>query len=85
MTRADKLIDFIRRELLAHPEDQTVTADVELLTTGMVNSLGLMRLISFIREELGTEVPYGDILIENFRSVRSIDAYLAKREAGAVH
>ena len=82
MTRRDSLLDFIDTELVAGAEGDTRTVDDELLTTGLVNSLGLMRLIAFIRDEFGTDVPYEDILIENFHSVRSIDEYLAGREGG---
>ena len=80
MTRSEVLLDFIGTELVAAAGEGALTADDELLTTGLVNSLGLMRLIAFIRDELGTEVPYEDILIENFRTVRSIDGYLAGRD-----
>ncbi len=82
MSRQDALIGFIREALLGGASDDAVTADAELLTTGLIDSLGLMRLIAFIREEFGTDVPYEDILIENFRTVRCIDDYLTNRPAG---
>lgn len=77
MTRQDALLDFIERELADN--GAAIDLDDELLTTGKIDSLGLMRLVSFIGEEFSVTVPYEDILIENFKSVRAIDAYLQQR------
>lgn len=75
MTRASELLRFVHTELV---DDATeVALDDELLVSGLVDSLGLMRLIAFIDQDLGVEVPYGDIVIENFESVARIDTYLA--------
>lgn len=81
MTHADTLLDFIVDELLLDPEDDELTVDDELLISERIDSLGLMRLIVFIGEELGIKVPYEEILIENFRTVRTIDSYLAAKPA----
>lgn len=81
MSYADKLLSYIVEELLLDDEDELLGVDDELLVSERIDSLGLMRLIAHIGEELGITVPYEDILIENFRTVRTIDAYLASRPA----
>lgn len=78
MTRSERLMKFITDELLLDPSE-TLAPDEELLTSGRMDSLGLMRLVTFIGEEFAIAVPYQDILIENFRSVKAIDSYLATR------
>lgn len=81
MTRSEVLLGFITDELLLDPDEDELTVDDELLVSERIDSLGLMRLIVFIGEELDIKVPYEEILIENFRTVRTIDDYLAARAA----
>ncbi|MGI9615682.1 MAG: phosphopantetheine-binding protein [Acidimicrobiales bacterium] len=81
MSHADELLKFIVAELLLDPDDDDLTVDDELLVTERIDSLGLMRLIAFIGEQFAITVPYDEILIENFRSISTIDSYLAAKTA----
>ncbi len=82
MTRADALLRFVVDELVLDDEED-LTVDDELLLSERIDSLGLIRLITWIGEELDLQVPYEDILIENFSTVRTIDGYLASLAASA--
>lgn len=83
MSNTDLIHKFIVDELLLDP-DESLGLDDELLAAERIDSLGLMRLIAFIGEQFGVEVPYDEILIENFRDVRTIDAYVATKVASAI-
>jgi acyl carrier protein len=48
-----------------------------LLVSGIIDSLGVLQLISFIEERFNIEVPDEDVTIDNFQSVQSISDYLA--------
>ena len=74
-----QLLDFINQEILADQAGVEVTADDELLVEGYIDSLGVMRLVGFIEEQLGLTVPPQDITIENFGSVSMLAAYLQQR------
>ena len=65
---------FVTEELL--DEDESVDPDEDLLTDGMVDSLGMMRLVAFIEQELDYKVPPGDLTIENFRTIGLLSDYL---------
>ena len=65
---------FVTEELL--DEDEPVDPDEDLLTDGMVDSLGMMRLVAFIEQELDYKVPPGDLTIENFRTIGLLSDYL---------
>lgn len=82
MNRVQSLIDYIVIELLYEPDDFELAPDDQLLSTGIIDSLGLMRLISFIETELAFKVPYEDIIIDNFSSVSQIDKYLSRQLHG---
>jgi D-alanine--poly(phosphoribitol) ligase subunit 2 len=53
-----------------------VDVDVDLIETGMVDSLALVTLITALEERFACELPLDDFDIENFRSARRIIEYL---------
>jgi acyl carrier protein len=74
------IAEFITKEL-AIGRTKELRPDDDLLTTGVLDSLGLMQLVLFIEERLGVKVPDEDVVIENFRSVSALTGYLARLEA----
>ncbi len=70
---------FIQTELLMGQNVALMDGD-ELLLSGLVDSLGAVRLIAHIEEQLGVRIPPEDVVIENFQSVDAIVAYLAPRQ-----
>ncbi len=67
---------FVTEELL--DEEEPVGANENLLADGMLDSLGMMRLVAYIDQELGYKVPPGDLVIENFRTIGLISDYLER-------
>jgi len=65
---SDVLLDSTQTELAVHDD---------LLEDGLVDSLGIMRLIAYIESEFGFSVPAQDVTVETFMSVETIAAYLA--------
>lgn len=53
-----------------------VDVDVDLIKTGMIDSLALVTLIAALEEMFACELPLDDFDIENFRSARQITQYL---------
>lgn len=53
-----------------------VSPDEDLLTSELIDSMGVMLLIDFIESELSYSVPQGDVTFENFQSVDTIVTYL---------
>ena len=56
-------------------DDFTRRLDDDLLGTGLVDSLGVMRIVQFLDQEHGVRVQPADITLENFLTVRRIAAY----------
>ncbi len=79
----DKIQAYINDEILADQGGVEVAVDDELLAEGLIDSLGVMRLIAYIDDAFGITVPPQDVTIENFRSVAVIARYLADK-SGAV-
>ena len=74
------LTQFISEDLL--DGRMTVGRDDSLLADGMVDSLGMLRLVTHIETLLGTRIPHEDLVIENFRTVGDIVAYLERSHGG---
>lgn len=56
-------------------EPAEIDAEENLLTSGLVDSVGMMRLIADLEELLEVSVPPPDLVPENFRSVRTMARY----------
>lgn len=70
----DEICAYIGRELLSGRAD--VGPDDALLTGGILDSLGVIQVVAFIREEFGVVIPPEDVTLENFESVARIEAYV---------
>lgn len=71
---------FICEELME--DDEPLGADENLLADGMVDSLGMLRLVSFIDETFDIVIPPEDFVLDNFRTLNQLMAYLEKRGSG---
>ena len=72
-----RLEKFVLDELL---EDlDALDPHENLLVDGMIDSLGMVRLVAFIEEELNVTVPPEDFVIENFQTLNIIGGYLKRR------
>ena len=70
------LKDYIREELMNGTNSELDESE-NLLAAGIIDSLGILRLVSFVEEKFGIEVPDEDVTIDNFQSVKSMSDYVA--------
>jgi acyl carrier protein len=75
-----ELKTYIAEELLLDYAAQDLGDGDSLLTDGMVDSLGMVRLLAFITERFEIEIPPEDLTIENFQNIGLIVSYLEKRQ-----
>jgi acyl carrier protein len=73
---AAQLVEFIRLEVAS---DVPVGRDTDLVLSGAVDSLGVMRIVEWIERRLDTHIDPGDVVIEHFGSVDAIVTFLAPR------
>ena len=72
--------DYISREFVQDATLLPLGNATSLLETGVLDSLGLLRLVVFIQERFGIAVDDVDLVPENFDSVDAICAYLRSRD-----
>ena len=75
----DKLVEFIRAEFVADGSDEEVSPVTDLLLSGLVDSLGVMRLVFYVETEFSIKVEPADVTIENFRTVETISSFISSR------
>ena len=76
-TVTEKLVSFIRASFLPEELKEGFDQDTPLLELGVIDSLNAARLLNFISDEVGANVPTSMIDTENFRDVRSLSAMVS--------
>jgi acyl carrier protein len=79
-----KIITYIETELLSGQENVNLSSDEDLLTTGLIDSLGIMKLIAYLEEEFKITIPAEDMTIEYFMTVDDMADYIATRQSVTV-
>lgn len=81
MDTRSELKAFIETELLSGAQGVQLGYDDDLLLSGLVNSLGIMRLVTFTQDRFGVQIPIEDVTIEHFQTIDAIAQYLRARSA----
>ncbi|MEO1154301.1 MAG: acyl carrier protein [Pseudomonadota bacterium] len=76
--RKSQIRDFIVAKLL---NGRAVGDDENLLLSGLIDSLGVFELIAFLEKSFGLTIPLDEVVLENFTSIDTIDAYVATKQA----
>ena len=76
-----KLRHFIASELMYGDDDDVLSDEEPLLGSGIVDSLGIMRLVSYIEEEFGVAVPEDQLVPEHFQTVNRLAAFVQRLQA----
>ena len=76
----EKLITFIREVLHQGEEGLEISSRDDLLGSGLVESMGMMKIIGFIEQEYDLTVPPQDMTIEHFFTVEAMVNYIAKKK-----
>jgi len=80
-TRVD-VTDVLRRFVLEHfptARQTNLPDDAPLLESGIVDSLGILELVTFVTETFGVTVSDEDLQPENFSSIRQLAAFVERR------
>lgn len=73
-----KLKEYITDAFLYDREEVSLTADFQLVKQGVVDSMGIFRLITFLEEEFGVTVEPDEVVISNFETIDAITALVIR-------
>src|ERR1051326_1552252 len=74
----NKIREFILRNLY-YAEDSYIGDDDSFLETGVIDSMGVMELVTFIQSEFGVVAAQQEIVVENFDSIRKLADFVRKK------
>ena len=78
---ASLLLKFVQEEVCVVAIE--LSGDTDLLLTGAVDSLGVIRITQWLEDESGIDVDPGDVTLENFQTIDKMVAY-ARSQGAAV-
>lgn len=72
-----KVKDYIIKSTLSNVDD--IADDTLIFETGLLDSMGLLFLIEFLKEEFRVETEDEELVVENFESINSIVAFVERK------
>lgn len=75
--------EYISRELVSRPELLPLKNDTQLLDSGILDSLALLKLVMFMEQEFQVEVVPEELVPENFATIETIANYIRTAKSRA--
>ena len=75
----DKIKKFLERQF---PATKNIGDKDHLLKNGIIDSLGILEVVTFLETEFGLTITDEELLPENFESIRSLSAFVRQKRNG---
>jgi len=82
-TYAAEIKEFIVSNFLFGQEGTAIADDQSFLTSGIIDSTGLLELVSFVEQQYGISVGDRELVPENLDSLNNISQFVARKAAVA--
>ncbi|MCL4522493.1 MAG: acyl carrier protein [Acidobacteria bacterium] len=79
--QTEKIRAFILAEFLPGESPANLRDDTPLRTSGILDSLATLRVVSFVEEQFGIEVEAHEAGVENFDRIADISAFIDRKRA----
>lgn len=79
MSTEAKIKELIQGNLTWNGSWSDVDEDYPLLAKGVIDSLGMLKLVSLLEEEYDVEIDDDDIVPDNWRTIRDIAALVESK------
>ncbi|QMU66421.1 MAG: phosphopantetheine-binding protein [Flavobacteriaceae bacterium] len=73
------IVAYIENQLLSSNTEIKIGEEEDLLGSGLIDSIGMMKLLAFIEEEFHFKVSPEDMIIENFMNISAIVNYIQSK------
>jgi acyl carrier protein len=74
------LVQFIEEELLMGNDRGTISSETSLIGSGVLDSLSLLRLISFLEQQFDIYLEDDEIILDHFESLSAIEGLIASKQ-----
>ena len=83
MTEVEKTIrKFVVEELMFQKDESVLKTDDSLLEKRVIDSAGMLELVSFLEKQYGIAIGRTDIVPENFETIQSISKLVDAKSQG---
>ena len=73
------LARFFAQEGTGREEAATIAPDTDIIGEGLVDSLGIFKLIAYVEETFNVTIEPQEVLIENFQTLRALRNLIVKK------
>jgi acyl carrier protein len=75
----DTLARFFAQEGISREAAIAVAPDTDIVGEGLVDSLGIFKLIAFVEESFSVTIEPDEVLLENFQTLRALRNLIVKK------
>lgn len=76
-----RIRDYVTSELLYDRDASALTDDDSLLGPGLLDSVAILRLVSWLEEEFGVSIPDEEVVPDHIETVRRLADLVRRRQA----
>ena len=76
----EELRQYILKNFLPGEKPSNLHDDTPLRTSGIVDSMGMLQMVSFVEERFGIEVEAYEASVENFDRIEDIAAFINSKQ-----
>jgi acyl carrier protein len=74
------LTSYVVSDIVRSQDSVVVKNETDLLKSGILDSLSLMKLVVFVEKQFGIVVGENDLIPKNFASINAISDYVSARQ-----
>jgi len=63
---------FLEKQYLYRKDEKDISNDESLLNSGLIDSVGIFELVSFLEKEFNIEIGDEEVIPENFETINNI-------------
>ena len=74
----NQIKDFIRNEIIGNDEHIEVESTTMLIDSGIIDSMGIMKLLTYLEDTFSVKIDGDDLVPENFETIDTICSLVEK-------
>jgi acyl carrier protein len=79
MELREDLTRYIQSKLLTEAAEVSLQADTDVLRQGIIDSMGVFQVVSFLEETYGIRIEDDEITVDNFQSIDAMVQFVSRK------
>ena len=80
MSNGEIIKNFIIKDILTDAAKTNIGYEDSLIEAGVIDSLGIMKMLAFLSDKFQLTVEDEDVIPENFETINAISTYIEKKK-----